>query len=301
MAVSLDEYHKELNTASDEEFSSSDDEPLSEYFKRRNENEVIAAAADHYPTKAKQRRINKFKEAKARRQKGKEYYSPSTKKVVPAKTIGPMCNKANCLSHEKRCADFSEDQRKKIHSDFHSIEDLTRQREYIVTHIKTYKVKRKTTTALKPRRKCTNHYFLRDENDQMKRVCLTMFLSTLGITEKIRRTAMLKQQPSGNMEKDKRGGRQKACLEKDAEKRKIIEEHIKRFQAVNSSSCGKYRNKECRHGTLNVTKMYNEFKAEINQNISRSLYGRVFKEFFPFYRTRNSCDFYKQIITDKEE
>lgn len=212
---------------------------------------------------------------------------------MDAKKVELECN--NCCGN-KICNYFTEIRCEEIRSKYQALKTVTEKRKFLTQCAKRYP-KKKSTTKGKSRRYNTNSYHLPDyESGQKKQVCQKKFLDALGICEKVVRTALDKLQPSGKMEKDKRGGRQKTNSERDAEKRNIIKEHIKRFPRENSICCEKYINKECLCGTLNVTKMYNMFKTEISQSISCSLYRKVFKELnLSFYCPCNLCNLCKQI------
>ena len=64
-----------------------------------------------------------------------------------------------------------------------------------------------------------------------------MFLNTLAISEKTTRTALDKEQATGVLIQDQRGGRTENQAELDAIKREAILNHIKRFPAVESHYC----------------------------------------------------------------
>lgn len=291
LGVVLDVCNNDPNIVT-EDTDISDDELLSEYVKRRNNKRVSDASRENDTTEAKQRRRNKFEEAKTRRFKGKKYRSPNTNKVVAEKKVGPMCNFDNCAKYGRRCYSFSPEQRESIKSFYYSLGDLKKQRLYIVSLVKKYKVKRKTTPAGLSRREFS-HTFELPCDGQKKKVCQIMFLNTLGITEKTFRTAIRKYKPPRSMEEDGRGGRQEVLRKKDTEKRELIKEHI------NSFVCGK---EESLHHTLNVTVMHKMFLDKYKLKVSCSLYRKVFKELgLSFHHPSGTCQFHKQVTVENEE
>ena len=71
--------------------------------------------------------------------------------------------------------------------------------------------------------------------DRLK-VCQTMFLNTLGISEKTVRTAIQKKLPTGAVEAEKRRGRRIAAAQRDEAILRAITAHISRFPTVESHS-----------------------------------------------------------------
>ncbi|CAG4989572.1 unnamed protein product [Parnassius apollo] len=221
-------------------------------------------------------RKNKYKEAKVLRHAGQEYISPYTKKVVPGRKVGSLCNNLeNCTKQGLYCYRFNEQIRENIFMDFYSLADLTLQREYIVRFVEKKPVGRKTT-ATESRRKFTNCFYL-PLNDEKQKVCKKMFLNTLGISEKTFRTALQKLKNTGVVEKDRRGGRQEVYHERDTQLRSLITEHINRFPRVESHYCRKSSTKEYLHHDLSLKKIYGMFLKEYNQPVSMTLYRNVFK------------------------
>lgn len=220
-------------------------------------------------------RKNKYKEAKFLRHSGKEYISPYTKKVVSGKKVGSSCNLENCTKQNMYCYRFDENDRENIFMDFYSLANLTLQREYITWFVEKKPVARKTT-ATESRRHFTNCFYL-PLNGNREKVCKTMFLHTLGISEKTFRTSISKLQPTGILEKEKRGGRQEVYRERDTQMRALIAEHINRFPRVESHYCRKDSKKEYLHHDLTLKKMYNMFLQEYNETVSVTLYRNVFQ------------------------
>lgn len=135
--------------------------------------------------------------------KAKAYLSPATKKHTPAKFMKPRCDQSKC---SKNCISIDDEQRKKIFEAFYETNSLQLQREFIVRYVESQNVKRKRAKAANSRRRLTYNYNLPTENQKIS-VCRSMFINTLGISEKTLRTAMSKITAEGMIEKERRGGR----------------------------------------------------------------------------------------------
>lgn len=145
------------------------------------------------PTTLKSKKTNKRKLAKELRNKGKEYVSYATKKVVPGrKILKDRCNGIVCSKFNHECSDFTENDRQKILDDFYGTEALQLQREYSARFVNTTETKRITSAKEKSRRNFTIHYCLPKESTE-KSVCKTFFLNTLCITKRNVRTALQKK------------------------------------------------------------------------------------------------------------
>lgn len=191
-------------------------------------------------------RVNKKKIAHELRTKGKAYVSPATKKAIRAKFIKPRCDPSNKCG--KECNNIDDEQRKNIFDAFYDCNSLQLQREFIVRYVEAQDVKRKRTKADNSRRTRTYNYNLPSANSKTN-VCKTMFLNTLGISEKTLRTAISKQTDEGVVEKERRGGRYKQLKEKDEKVRASVLQHIQRFPRMDS---------HC----LTVKKMFSLYKEE---------------------------------------
>lgn len=120
----------------------------------------------------KKRQINKceWKSEKAKKAKltGTEVRSKCGKPIAPAK-MGFGCGPCRFSCQEK----ITVEQRKSIFDDFWSLEDHTRQWDYITRHTQTKPLKDSKSRNL------ANTYYLQVSYKQVK-VCQTMFNHTLG-------------------------------------------------------------------------------------------------------------------------
>lgn len=93
----------------------------------------------------KKLRTNKQKLAKTRRDLGQEYVSPKTGAVVAARQLRQRCNSERCSKLRRQCALVDEEQRLKIFKSFNELGNLTRQRDFIVRHVKIIETRQKTS------------------------------------------------------------------------------------------------------------------------------------------------------------
>lgn len=221
----------------------------------------------------KKKRGNKKKIAKELRNKGEEYISVKTKKIVPKRRfLKERCNGAVCSKFNHKCMEITDEERQNILNDFYNTEDLQLQREYIVRFVSQKETKRKTAGKENSRRKYTVIYTLPKEDDKLS-VCKKMFMSTLSVSEKTIRTALAKVKETGVIEKDKRGGRLEHLKDKDLALRSEIQQHINRFPRMESHFCRKSTTKEYLHPDLNIQKMLFMFNEENkDKNIKASYY-----------------------------
>lgn len=213
---------------------------------------------------------------------GKEYVSSYSKKVVPARCIKARCTSKLCQKN-LMCFQITDEQRREVFEKFNGIGDLHLQREFLARHIKVDKTRRKTTDKEHSRRGHTLSYTLTVENKSC-RVCKIFFLNTLGVSERMCRTAISKIDEVGVLEKERRGGRRRSETIKKQEKKmnSDIEGHINRFPRVESHYCRAKTTRMYLHPDLSLRKMFEMFLQELklkgdNKIPSYSLYRKVFK------------------------
>lgn len=91
----------------------------------------------------------------------------------------------------RQCNLFSNSDRNAVFGEFNNLGNLYLQREYIVRHTDSLETKQKTTRENVSRRQRSLNYHLTLNSNRIL-VCKTFFLHTLGVSEKICRTAILK-------------------------------------------------------------------------------------------------------------
>lgn len=220
---------------------------------------------------------NKRKIAHDKRTAGDAYVNSISGKAVRAKAMKPRCSTKNCKT--KKCSMINDEQRQKIFNALYGTKSLQPQREFIVRHVLTQGIKRKRTDKEISRRARTLTYYLPKVEGTFI-VCKTMFLNTLGISEKTMRTALYKRTEEGTVELERRGGRYEKLKENDAKIRTSALEHIQKFPRMESHFCRPSTTREYLHPDLTVKKMYYLYQNDNNVKQPRCTYNtyrRVFK------------------------
>ncbi|XP_046665796.1 uncharacterized protein LOC124357786 [Homalodisca vitripennis] len=175
--------------------------------------------------KGKKRSLNKDNwlkcKAKKLRNSGEEYKSSSkSRKLIEKKEIKPPCNDRCRIQCKTK---INPDERQTIFKNYWALGDLSRQRDFIASHIQniqpTYQYKREGNKR-KP-----NQAFYFDVADKRVRVCKDFFRNTLGINDRPIRTVIDKKDASsGFVAGDLRGKHDKHQTDQD----KLINEGIRR-------------------------------------------------------------------------
>ncbi|CAG9814622.1 unnamed protein product [Phaedon cochleariae] len=206
-------------------------------------------------------RENKQKLRKELRSKGQGYTQHTSCNLVAPREIKQRCKEEACTRSNKKCNEFTDDNRKEICTAFYGMGNLSLQREYVTRHTKTETKKRKVTQNESSRRSNTVFYCL-PLNGVLQPVCKVFFLNTLSVSEKTVRTALAKLQPTGVVEPEKRGGRRQSQIEKDTQQNEKIKEHINKFDRVESHYVRSDTTREYLHEDLNLSRMYRMFCSD---------------------------------------
>ena len=184
-----------------------------------------------------------------------------------------------------KCSEsFSQQQRQEIFNDFYKSSNRAGQTQQLASLV-TRRQKdrtRKSGNAIKTRnREYTREYRLLSNGIPTK-VCATMFLNTLGISEKRIRTALANVTDTGAPILETRGrhGNHKTSQERE----ETVIKHIKQFKVVESHYVRKESKYEYLPAELSVAEMYRMYTVWCsNENYaleSYDFYFRVFKERF---------------------
>ena len=153
------------------------------------------------------------------RVKGLEYISCPKGKTVPVRNIlKPTCNTTRCATRGRKCILFSEENRMGIIQAFYGTSSLQLQREYIARFMSKADIKLRTVEAHLSRRSTTLHYHL-PKDGQSVRVCQSMFLNTLNISEKTLRTTIARVTDKALLRRRREEGGQKYFKKKIRKKR----------------------------------------------------------------------------------
>ena len=121
------------------------------------------------------------------------------------------------------------------------------------------KKKKKCTQSC---RTTTKNYFLSIGQNQVL-VCKVIFLNTLGVSEMVTRTALIKVFSTGTLEEEKRGEMQSdAAVERNRAILTDVNEHIHRYPRVEFHFYRSSTTREYLHPDLTRRKMYQLFLIE---------------------------------------
>ncbi|KAK5647887.1 hypothetical protein RI129_002779 [Pyrocoelia pectoralis] len=161
-----------------------------------NTSEVLECDENSLSGKKGKKRLRKIEnwsrvKAKRLRNSGKSYVS-RTGKVMQAKKMGPPCLEKCILSCSNK---VSEEYRAQIFKDYWDMASLQRQRDFLGSCIEPLQLKYRRITSGLPRKPNCAFYFI--INGEKTRVCKTLLINTLGITERTIRT-VIESRASGN-------------------------------------------------------------------------------------------------------
>lgn len=196
---------------------------------------------------------------------GKRYCSKRGR-VIPEKEMRPAC----CCRY--KCKDkISEENRKDIFKKFWALGDRAKQWIHIAKYTK--KEHKKRTYFARPgknNRTYTYKYFLPKIENQSHttiEVCKVMFLNTLGITERMTRTAWKKYDGTTYFAKDMRGYHSNHKKVVDERMIASVCEHVKSFAPVESHYCRQTSTRLYLDGSLSISRMFNLYKEWLNENV----------------------------------
>lgn len=231
---------------------------------------------------------------------GKEYFSPTAKKQIAARSLKPH----NCTRCRFNCADkVPENIRLEIFYLFYD-ENMVyeRKRDFICRHIEVQPVSKRYSISYK---RNSRTYYL-PEHGSLQRVCKKLFIQTLDISDEMIRCT-LSRKTHGTFEgTDKRGKHTPANKTSD-ETLDSIRQHIMSFPIMDSHYKRKDTNRKFLQQDLSITKMYDLYKAKCTAEeiipASSITYRRVFcNEFnFSFHKPKkDSCE-YCNAYSEKEK
>lgn len=181
---------------------------------------------------------------------GKTYCSKKGR-TVEAKLMGPACHcKFKCVTK------ISEEERIEIFGKFWELGEREKQWLYIVNFTKK---QNKTRTYKYYLPKKNAEHCTHDKVD----VCKTMFLNTLGISERMTRTAWQKYDGSTQVQRDMRGRHKNHKKIVNDEMLLSVCAHVNSFRPVESHYCRKSSKRLYLDGSLSVARMFNMYNEWI--------------------------------------
>lgn len=215
---------------------------------------------------------------KSKRAKGLEYTDTTGKQRQERKPRASGCEIKNCRykCHEH----FSEQDRNDICTQYWSLADFSRQKDYLLATTKTIQIQRRRSRQENPKnRENTVHYYFNIGAANF-RVCKDFYLRTLDISAGPLKTAMNQRSETNTFKGEDMRGKHEPHNKTSNEDVAYAKQHIETFPQmeahyVRSSSKRKYLDQ-----TLSISKMFDLYKSMCQQDgrqpISQMTYRRIF-------------------------
>lgn len=193
---------------------------------------------------------------------GKEHENRKGKSRKERK-LGVTCNENCRLKCSKR---VGKEARQLIFEEFWRLGDHTRQWDFIIHCVKQSDKRQVTVNpGTESRRKFTRNYYFKIQHEEIK-VCKSMFLNTLNISETWVTTALAKMQYSGTVNSDERGKHKNRPATIKKEIKDTVRNHIKMFPTVPSHYTRKDSQKTYLEEGLSIQKMFRLYTDFCNEN-----------------------------------
>ncbi|XP_072387301.1 uncharacterized protein [Diabrotica undecimpunctata] len=269
---------------------------LQELVNTSNTTDVVECDDNSANVKKGKKRVKNtknWKSVKAKRLKnsGQSYVS-RLGKVMQAKKMGPPCPEKCTLACSNK---VSEEYRAQIFKDYWEMASLQRQRDFLGSCIQPLQLKYRRITAGVPRKPNCAFYLI--INGEKTRVCKTLLINTLGITERNIRT-VIESRASGNgiVLEDKRGkhGKHKKV---DEEVIQSVRNHISSIPRVESHYVRKETSREFIDGGLSISELHRNYSSERlsaqKKSATYDTYARIFNTEYNlgfFIPKKDQCD-----------
>lgn len=270
-----------------------------------NEEGVDTTDSENDPGEKKTWSVKKRQERKKNRNSGKSYKTVKGKirearKLKPLKTCRQKCKER--LSEEQRQIIFnmywnlgSYDKRVSFVSKFINVEK--KKIERVKDEFKKHKNRQKTL-----------YYRFEVADSKTINVCKKCFLCTLDESEKFICSVVRKQSlsPIGIPENDRRGRHQSRYNKLSSEAIQKVKDHILSFPAYESHYSRRHTGKKYLQSHLNLSVMYELYKQQETNAVSKSVYRNEFKKFNlkfkkPALDTCGTCDSLKMATKSTNE
>ncbi|XP_050515305.1 uncharacterized protein LOC126890430 [Diabrotica virgifera virgifera] len=241
--------------------------------------------------------------AKIKRNSGSSYIN-SSGKTIEAKSLKPPCS-INC---RLKCTEkINNQERQIIFNNFYALQDLTRQRDWIVRNIKKVQPKYRYTKE-GSKRSYNNNYFFECNGSKIQ-VCRHFFLNTLDISKRTVSTALEKCNNEGFIEGERRGKHGKHIKLDD----NLLQGMFNFINAIPRIESHYLRNQTTREyidGGKTLSDLHRDYKLECQQN--KKLFGnytafrKTFLEkfnisfFIPKKDNCSTCEQYKNCPENEE-
>jgi hypothetical protein len=245
----------------------------------------------------------KSKIAKQLRNSGKAYQSLSkSKKLIRERKVGPPCgNKCRLKCKDK----VDEMKRQQVFDAYWALSDLERQREFIVRHSQQIKPKYRYSNTQNFR--ALNNAFYFEINGSKIRVCKPFFKSTLDLSNKAIKTALLKKTESGTIEADFRG-KHNHHPTIDPQIRQSVKDFINSIPRIESHYLRAQTTREYIASDKSLADIYRDYKKLREEDglpvATTSTFTRIFNTEFNisfFVPKKDQCDLCERYKNSNEE
>uniref|UniRef100_A0A6P7F318 Uncharacterized protein LOC114326041 n=1 Tax=Diabrotica virgifera virgifera TaxID=50390 RepID=A0A6P7F318_DIAVI len=197
-------------------------------------------------------------------------------------------------------------------NEFWKLKDHTRKWDFIARHVRQVAKKQVTITAeQRSRRNYSREYYFYIRNEK-QRVCKTMFLETLNVSETWITTALRKLKDGGSLEEDKRGKHTNRPHKLSPKLIDNVKNHINQFPVVPSHYTRKNTMEMYLEEGLTIQKIYRLYNEHCKKNnITTAATSRQYRDIFNeqfnigFFKPKKDqctvCSVFNNMASDAEK
>lgn len=208
------------------------------------------------------------------RNSGKEYKTLAKGTLVKKREILAPCNEKCRLKCTRK---FTDENRSQIFTTFWNLEDLQKQRCFVLNSMRPIMPKYKKVRPEGGRERSCNKAYYFTINSVLTQVCQRFFTSTLGISDRFIRTVVSKDK-DGFLEDELRGKNKKSNVPEEV--KQGIREHLSSIPAIESHYTRANTEKKYIDGSKTLTQLYRDYQAwctEVGRPSGKlSLYRHIF-------------------------
>ncbi|KAJ8940472.1 hypothetical protein NQ314_010719 [Rhamnusium bicolor] len=242
---------------------------------------------------------------KKKRSLGEPYESGGKKR--PAK----MPKEIDCTSCKYKCNQkFDLEYRKLLSANYWKF-DYCRQKDFILSCVKGTAPKcRKPRTNSREPKGMSRYYFFKKDEEEI-RVCKSFFLKTLCISHGPVDRAFKGRNEHGSFKSPDRRGRKEPANKTPGVDIQEVKNHIESFPVMESHYCRETNQRQYLDPTLSITKMYNLYVQECENNnknkVSEAIYRKIFCTDYnlAFFKPKkdqcSTCEKYKNKLISEVE
>lgn len=189
---------------------------------------------------------------KLKKNSGEEFVNKKGKVVESKQLKDPCTDKCRLKCTQK----MSYEDRKRVFKYFWLLGEKKKHWEFVIKNTKKILKRRQTTEVTKHNRQNTYQYFLPDAEKKPVKVCKTMFLNTIALSERVVSTAWKKFDGNTVIEDDKRGRYEHEKPVYNDEMVKSVCDHVRCFPVVEAHYVRKNSCKLYLEGIESISRMY---------------------------------------------